>query len=64
MGHFNIIQTKNLAITAAPKTASTNLVEFFVDRFDNIIETSDDKKLPNIIIVITRKKGYCKKQNK
>jgi hypothetical protein len=55
MGHFNIIQTKNLAITALPKTASTNLVEFFVDRFDNIIETDDDIiNMPNIIIVITR----------
>jgi len=52
--NLNRIQTNNLAITAAPKIASTNLVKFFVDRFDNIIETSDDKKLPNIIIVITR----------
>ena len=54
MDNLNRIQTKNLALTAAPKIASTNLVKFFVDRFDNIIETSDDKKLPNIIIVITR----------
>ena len=55
MGRFNIIQTKNLAISALPKTASTNLVEFFVDRFDNIIETDCAIiNMPNIIIVITR----------
>jgi len=51
---LNRIQTKNLAITAAPKTASTNLVEFFVGRFDNIIETNNNRTMPNIIIVITR----------
>lgn len=60
MDNLNRIQTENLGITAAPKTASTNLVKFFVDRFDNIIETNymypsyNDRKLPNIIIVITR----------
>jgi hypothetical protein len=56
--NLNRIQTKNLAITAAPKIASTNLVKFFVDRFDNIIESNgqkdDDGYMPNIIIVITR----------
>jgi len=51
---LNRIQTKNLAITSAPKTASTNLKKFFVDRFDNIIETNNTNKIPNIIIVITR----------
>ena len=58
MDNLNRIQTKNLAITAAPKIASTNLVKFFVDRFDNIIESNgqkdDDGYMPNIIIVITR----------
>ena len=58
MKHLNRIQTKNLAITSAPKIASTNLVKFFVDRFDNIIESNgqkdDDGYMPNIIIVITR----------
>jgi len=34
--------------------ASTNLAQFFVDRLDNIIETISYRKLPNIIIVITR----------
>jgi hypothetical protein len=52
--NLNRIQTKNLAITAAPKMASTNLAKFFIDRFDGIIETISDRKLPNIIIVITR----------
>jgi hypothetical protein len=56
--NLNRIQTKNLALTAAPKIASTNLVKFFVDRFDNIIESNgqkdDDGYMPNIIIVITR----------
>jgi hypothetical protein len=52
--NLNRIQTKNLAITAAPKMASTNLAQFFVDRLDNIIETISYRKLPNIIIVITR----------
>ncbi len=58
MDNLNRIQTKNLAITAAPKIASTNLVKFFVDRFDNIIESNgqnaDEGYMPNIIIVITR----------
>ena len=54
MDNLNGIQTKNLAITAAPKMASTNLAKFFIDRFDGIIETISDRKLPNIIIVITR----------
>lgn len=54
MDNLNRIQTKNLAITAAPKMASTNLAQFFVDRLDNIIETISYRKLPNIIIVITR----------
>ena len=54
MDNLNRIQTKNLAITAAPKMASTNLAKFFIDRFDGIIETISDRKLPNIIIVITR----------
>ena len=58
MVNLNRIQTKNLAITAAPKIASTNLVKFFVDRFDNIIESNgqkdDEGYMPNIIIVITR----------
>ena len=58
MDNLNRIQTKNLALTAAPKIASTNLVKFFVDRFDNIIESNgqkdDDGYMPNIIIVITR----------
>ena len=57
MDNLNRIQIKNLAITAAPKTASTNLVEFFVDRFDNIIETKNNHTIPNIIIVITRNEG-------
>jgi len=56
--NLNRIQTKNLALTAAPKIASTNLVKFFVDRFDNIIESNgqkdDEGYMPNIIIVITR----------
>jgi hypothetical protein len=56
--NLNRIQIKNLAITAAPKIASTNLVKFFVDRFDNIIESNgqnaDEGYMPNIIIVITR----------
>ena len=54
MDSLNRIQTKNLAITAAPKIGSTNLVEFFVGRFDNIIETKNNHTIPNIIIVITR----------
>ncbi len=47
------IQTRNLAITAGNKTASTNLINYFC-RFGNITETDDNFKVPNIIIVITR----------
>ena len=56
MKHLNRIQTKNLAITSAPKIASTNLVEFFVDRFDNILEVLEwiPGQIPNTVIVITR----------
>ena len=54
MEQFYRIQTENLGIGVSPKIGSTNLVEFFVGRFDNIIDTKNNHIIPNIIIVITR----------